>query len=495
MSLFYRKRALKFGLQLLAVAGILPVSQVASAAPETVFRNQAEMSYSAPSNDNNPLGIPQPKIKSVQSTTQFELIDPLGRITGCDGETLTNYTGFNVGLYDTPNGTDLGSLVPLTQTEFPDNPNNSIPLGLAPNLQNSNPYFLASTGTGNYNFLFDDSKGQLNAGRNYILVVNPPAGSIYVQRRILIQITSRVGNSVSYTATSLDGNPIATSNNPTNTTSATTTVGDAATVGLVLITGLNTSICQPEEIQITKTGSQVTAEPGDTIIYRVSLKSQSASALDLLKVTDTLPLGFSFIPNSVRASIVGTPVVLATSQNGLVITFDASGISLPSTQSLDIVYAATLTPDALRGSGQNSAIVNGRRVSNSRQIRGGPAIHRLRIRPGILSDRGIILGLVFVDKNFDGEQQPDEPGVANAVVFMEDGTRITTDPNGLYSVSNVTSGPHTGVLDLSSLPGYTLAPNNYFIELNSQSRLVNLEPGGLVRMNFGVTPTYKGPSK
>jgi uncharacterized repeat protein (TIGR01451 family) len=479
----------KLCLQLLLALAAGPISQPAMAQQAEALRNQAILKY------RDPVGNTQPEVQSVQNISQLGLIDPLGRITGCDGEILTNYTGFTVSLYDTSNGTDLGSLVPLTPTEVPDNPLNTVPLGATPNSLNSNPYFLASTGQGRYNFLFDDSKGQLDAGRTYILVVNPPAGSIYVQRRIRLRITSRVGNSVSYTAESIDGNPIATTNNPTNSLSTATTIGDAATVGLVLITGLNASICQPEEIQITKTANQVTAEPGDTIIYRVSLKSQSTSALDLLKVTDTLPLGFSFIPSSVRASIAGTPVALSTSQNGLAITFEALGISLASTQSLDIVYAATLTPDALRGSGQNSAIVNGRRVSNSRRIQGGPAIHRLRIRPGILSDRGIILGLVFVDKNFDGEQQPDEPGVPNAVVFLEDGTRITTDPNGLYSVANVTSGAHTGVLDLSSLPGYTLAPNLYFIELNSQSRLVNLEPGGLVRMNFAVTPTYKGPSK
>ncbi len=44
---------------------------------------------------------------------------------------------------------------------------------------------------------------------------------------------------------------------------------------------------------------------------------------------------------------------------------------------------------------------------------------------------------------------------------------------------------------LASLPGYTLAPNLYFNERNSHSRLVNLAPGGLVRMNFGVTPTFQ----
>jgi hypothetical protein len=112
----------------------------------------------------------------------------------------------------------------------------------------------------------------------------------------------------------------------------------------------------------------------------------------------------------------------------------------------------------------------------------------LKINPGILSDCGTIIGRVFVDKNFDGEQQPGEPGVPNAVIFMEDGNRITTDPRGLFSVANVLPGSHTGVLDLSSVPGYALAPNRKFRERNSQSRLVRLEPGGLVRMNFAVTP-------
>lgn len=111
------------------------------------------------------------------------------------------------------------------------------------------------------------------------------------------------------------------------------------------------------------------------------------------------------------------------------------------------------------------------------------------IRPGIVSDCGTIIGRVFDDKNFDGEQQPGEAGIANAVIFLQDGNRITTDPNGLFSLANVLPGSHTGVLDLSSVPGYKLAPNEKFRERNSQSRLVRLEPGGLVRMNFAVTPT------
>jgi hypothetical protein len=121
----------------------------------------------------------------------------------------------------------------------------------------------------------------------------------------------------------------------------------------------------------------------------------------------------------------------------------------------------------------------------------GPVKHQLGVRQGLIRDTGTLIGRVFVDKNFDGEQQTNEPGIPNAVIFLDDGNRITTDANGLFSVQSVIAGYRTGVLDLGSLPGYTLAPNLYFNERNSQSRLVKLAPGGMARMNFGVTPTAR----
>ena len=75
------------------------------------------------------------------------------------------------------------------------------------------------------------------------------------------------------------------------------------------------------------------------------------------------------------------------------------------------------------------------------------------------------------------------------MIYLSDGNRVITDPDGLFSVTNVLPGSHTGILDLTSIREYNLAPNVRFIESNSTSRLVRLEPGGMVRMNFGVTPT------
>ncbi|HEY9695399.1 MAG TPA: hypothetical protein V6D15_24635 [Oculatellaceae cyanobacterium] len=420
-----------------------------------------------------------------------QLKNPLGNVTGCAGEILPDYTGFSVGLYEPADSLGgIAGLVPLTGTELPDVPNNKIPKGIEPNKENSNPYFLTNGNQGKYSFLFDSNKGQLNQGKTYVLLVNPPEGKNYNQRRLRIVIGQRNGTIISYTATSLDGQPISATDNSTSV-NGTIDIQDAEKVGLVLaVLNLNMNTCNSQGIQIIKTGDRAAAEPGDTVIYRLSVKNLSAASLDNITVTDKLPLGFQFKANSVRGESQGQGVAVTATNNNSNIEFKVPG-NIPTGQVVNIAYAAALTPDAMRGSGKNSAIVNARRTDINLAVKDGPAIHQLRIQPGIATDCGTVIGRVFVDKNFDGEQQPGEPGVPNSVVLMDDGNRITTDAKGLFSVINVLPGYRTGVLDLSSLPGYTLAPNVRFKERNSQSRLVHLAPGALVRMNFAVTPSSR----
>ncbi len=237
-------------------------------------------------------------------------------------------------------------------------------------------------------------------------------------------------------------------------------------------------------LELIKTADRAAAEPGDTVVYRLALRNTGQVPANNITLTDTLPLGVRFLPQSLQGSLTSnnatTPVTLPPAvTSGQQVTFTYS--ALAPGQTLTVVYAATVTPDAIRGDGRNVA----------KETRSNLAVYQLRIRQGILSDCGTLVGRVFIDKNFDGQQQPGEPGVPNAVVYMEDGNRITTDANGLFSLANVIAGPHSATLDLSSLPGYSLAPNTKFIEGNSQSRFVRLEPGGLVRVNFAVTPAYR----
>lgn len=245
-------------------------------------------------------------------------------------------------------------------------------------------------------------------------------------------------------------------------------------------------------LEIVKTADRAAAEPGDTVVYRLQIKNTGATTVAPLRVTDTLPLGLQYVANSARAAIGtggnSTQVALATpTVSGRTITFTYP--TLTPQQTLTLVYAALLTPDAIRGTGRNLAVAQGQTATTP--VQSNTASYRLQIRPGILADCGTIIGRVFVDKNFDGEQQPGEPGVPNAVIFMDDGNRVTTDAAGLFSLAYVISGTRTGTLDLTSLPGYIVAPNLYRIEANSPSRLVRLAPGSTVRMNFAVTPSFK----
>ncbi|NEZ63973.1 DUF11 domain-containing protein [Leptolyngbyaceae cyanobacterium CCMR0082] len=437
------------------------------------------------------------------------LIDPLGQILGCNGELLPNYDGFSVALYEPDaSGLELGPIVPLTGTEVPDIEDNGIPGGKAPNIENSNPFFLTNADAGQYNFLFDPQtplQSPINTGLTqtstdavYILVVNPPADSVFPQRRIKLELvtsTGGVNNSIiRYVATALDGIPIGTSGG-SQVSETVVEIFNAETQGLNLFSlALGMVMCDPNQVSITKTADRAAAQPGDTVVYRLELRNLTDIELESITVEDILPQGFQLIPESITGVLNEQTVALDAQASGSEIIFTTT-TPLPVDASMSVLYAVRVTPDALRGDGENSASVSAERSDNQFFVQDGPSIHRLVIDPGILTDCATLIGRVFVDKNFDGEQQPGEAGIPNAVVFLDDGNRIVTDADGLYSVECMLPGTRSGVLDLTSLPGYTLAPNLYFNERNSQSRMVNIAPGGMVRMNFGVTPTFQEEAK
>jgi uncharacterized repeat protein (TIGR01451 family) len=450
--------------------------------PQPIY-NQAEYSYEI----EQPLttsGVTFPRIvggtTTLQATTTPE-VAPF-RILGCRGETLSNYGGFRASLLTTTDrGLTLGGSVALPV----------LPVGvtLEPNSANVNPYLLASVnGEGRYGFALTRST-QLTTGQQYVIVLSPPAAVKTTTRRILIEILGTTGDDVRMRWTAIDGLPLVGNGATVQEITTATRNGAANDLGVI---GATVSTCDDRPLTLVKSADRTAAEPGDTIAYRLVLRNTGTTEVVGGIVTDTLPLGFQLQPQTVLARKEnGGTFPLTIQQNGSQVTMSLGENLLPG-QSISIVYGATLSTDAVRGTGQNRAIVSGTRLDNGATLTDGPVVHNTIVRSGILQDTGTIVGRVFVDKNFDGEQQPNEPGIPNAAVYLDDGNRVTTDANGLFSVRALAVGARTGVLDLNSLPGYTLAPNRFVLERNSVSRLVRLSPGGLVRMNFGVTPTARG---
>jgi uncharacterized repeat protein (TIGR01451 family) len=237
-------------------------------------------------------------------------------------------------------------------------------------------------------------------------------------------------------------------------------------------------------LETIKTGDRAAAEPGDTVVYRLAIRNTGNVVARNVTVTDRLPIGLILINKSVKGSIGNQSIDLTISPASNRTVTIATQQELQPNQILNVVYAVEVTPEAVKGNGINLAQARAGALGSNQ------ASYRLQIRKGIVSDCATLIGRVFVDKNFDGEQQRNEPGVPNAVIYMDDGNRIITDANGLYSLSNVISGYRSATLDLTSLPGYALAPNKYFIEKNSFSRMVRLAPGSMGRVNFAVTPAF-----
>ncbi|MGA7936236.1 MAG: hypothetical protein WCA35_21965, partial [Kovacikia sp.] len=131
-----------------------------AAAPNFRLQNQASYRYDAITSvcdpqSGNTQNCTSNDLVQISSTTNAiggtvtpQLIDPLGRIVGCAGEVLSDYTGFTIALYETdpsdPTGVNLGRLLSLTPTEVPDNPGNQILEGRSPNTTNSNPFSLTN---------------------------------------------------------------------------------------------------------------------------------------------------------------------------------------------------------------------------------------------------------------------------------------------------------------------------------------------------------------
>lgn len=488
---FFRKWQ---GLLVLLLVALLshPLSSAyAQRAPD--YSNTATATY------DTPVGLIETISNTVRNRLNLGLIDPGGQILGCDGQPLDSYAGFEMRLYEPDDtGLDIGPLVPLTPTVAAD-----VLPGL-PNTGNINPFPISADGR--YNFLLDQTEPltsplnaglvQTSVGAQYILVINPPDTSVFRERRIRIEITALFEDVATrqsilqYRATSLDGQSISLDGALSFDDTTTVDIGNAETEFIFFDVELDAAICEANQINISKAADRSAAQPGDVVSYRLNVKNFASVEVDSVVALDTLPTGFELIQETVTGQLDGNPVDVTARLSGNTVAFSVTE-AVGADQSLDIIYAVRLTPDALRGSGSNSAIITALRTDSGIRIQDGPSVHRLTLDPGILSDCGTLLGRVFEDKNFDGEQQNGEAGIPNAVIFLDDGNRIVTDADGLFSVQKMLPGHRTGTLDLSSLPGYTLAPNLYFNERNSHSRLVNLAPGGLVRMNFGVTPTFQ----
>ena len=226
---------------------------------------------------------------------------------------------------------------------------------------------------------------------------------------------------------------------------------------------------------VSKVSVKQVAEIGDFVDYTVKVQNASAGAFADVTLRDTLPVGFSYVTNSGRLG--GVP--LNPAGPGQAAVFNLGTLAANTTVTL--TYRVQLLPGAQLGDGINRA------QASSGAARSNVASVRVRVQGGVFSEKAYAVGKIFLDCNLNGVMDAGEAGIPGVRLYLQDGTNITTDSEGRYSLYGLT--PRTHVLKLDSI---TLPAGAQMVVISNRqagdpaSRFLDLRNGEMHKADFAV---------
>ncbi len=288
--------------------------------------------------------------------------------------------------------------------------------GFDPNPTNSNPFMTDTQG----HFSFTLGPNQVGAvGAPVTYYVNVAAQG-YRPRLVEIKIQPSPANPDLYTVdvVSVDGQPISQAGNFKLTSTNVSLVDIAAVV-------LNIPMFETATLQLTKVADKQRAEIGEMISYRLEAQNSTAQTFTAVKLQDTLPLSFAYIPGTARVQVGGTPAfaIEPTITNNLMV-FNIGDLAGGSR--VTITYRLRVGANAKQGEQINSVIATGV-YPNGDPITTVPAKAPVLVGMGQFSMRQIIIGRVFEDTNGNGLFEKCDRPVAGVRVYMNNGTSVITD--------------------------------------------------------------------
>ncbi len=237
---------------------------------------------------------------------------------------------------------------------------------------------------------------------------------------------------------------------------------------------------------IEKEASKDQAVVGEVVTYSVAIKNKTEGDVLEVRLRDQIPPDFKYLKGTARLD--GSPI--ADPEGNRPLLFDigkvpalvdtnGNGVADPGERGYRLlVYQLVVGAGATPGMYENTAVaVAGCDTCTASNA----ASAEVEVTQDLVFDLGTIIGKVYEDRNADGEQQPDEPGVAGAMVVLDNGTYALTDPQGRYHFPALLAGHRMVKLNLLSLPAGTVVTT-------PGSVVVWLTPGLLGKANFGIAP-------
>jgi uncharacterized repeat protein (TIGR01451 family) len=238
------------------------------------------------------------------------------------------------------------------------------------------------------------------------------------------------------------------------------------------------------------------AEIGDSVEYSLRVKSVGGTTKNV-KITDNMPLGFKLIAGTVKVIRGGVTSAAA----------DPAGAPGPQTvysvgtvankEVVEIRYRVRLGVGSDLGDGINRAQAKAPYARSSLI-----ATAKVEVTRGVFTREACVIGKVFVDCNQNkvqdacvddgtGKCTAGEPGIPGVRLYMEDGTNITTDENGQYSICGIRAISHVMQIDMTTMPiGSRMGITSNRNLGDGVSLLMNPKAGELYRADFIESSCY-----
>ncbi len=194
---------------------------------------------------------------------------------------------------------------------------------------------------------------------------------------------------------------------------------------------------------VEKTVNRPAAEFGDTVVYTVRIVNRSKITATQISVVDRTPVGFKYLPGTTKLNgiAIADPMISEARQLGF---RNLGNLAGEATSSLS--YAMRLVPGAQDGDGINRAqAFAGNTTSNIATV-------KVKVNTGIFSNRGVLMGKVFLDCDRNHIQSYEELGIPGVRLFLQDGTFVITDAEGKYSFMGLAARTHVVKIDSLTLP-------------------------------------------
>ncbi|HWQ33836.1 MAG TPA: SPOR domain-containing protein [Blastocatellia bacterium] len=396
---------------------------------------------------------------TVRTTETVAVINPYGVVYAGYSAGSVRVAGAKVVL-----STDREGTIPVTT---------SATTGFAPNEQNANPFLTDQQGQ----FNFALSPTQLGTADNPAVYYLNVSAQGWRQRTLEITIRPTANNLYSATIRALDGQPVAQSGGFRLTNVPVTLDNLAALV-------MNIPVFEPSTLELSKIADRQHIQIGDMISYRAEARNASSIVLSDLTLTDTLPPSFNFIPGTARIQVGSSPAyAIEPAVSGSTLKFIIGQIG--AGERVTITYRVRIGANARDGEQVNSIVGSGKYPSGD-LITTPPAKAPVIVGQGVFSMRQVIIGRVFEDTNGNGLFDKGERPVAAARVYLDNGTSVITDSQGMFNFPSVEEGATVVSLDPVTVPkGFALHENG-LKSGRSWTRMLRtpLGGGGLLRVNF-----------